>query len=147
MSSIQAHLDLRPSVRRLRRYRCTKADVRARRAVKQERGSACEVCNIALPLERLSIHHILETRIYPEFARERLNMIVLCSHCHSLVTHSEHFAGSTAMHFYSTLSGPIRQRHLPFLESAVPASSALISAFRSGDSLHWSDLAVTDLTR
>jgi len=107
----------------------------------------CELCGEAFPLEQLSIHHILETRIYPEFAREPLNMLVLCARCHSSVTHCEHFAGSTAMHFYSTLSAAVRLRHLPFLESAVPASAALISAFRLGDSMFWSDLAVRDLTR
>ncbi len=57
--------------------------------MKEERGSACEVCNIALPLEQLSVHHMLETRIYPEFAREPLNMIVLCSHCHSTLADAE----------------------------------------------------------
>jgi hypothetical protein len=121
--------------------------VQARRAVKKERGSVCEVCAVALPLEQLSVHHILETRIYPEFAREPLNMLMLCGRCHSSVTYSEHFAASTAMHFYSTLSAVVRQRHLPFLENTVPASAALISAFRSGDSMYWSDIAVEDLTR
>ena len=147
MSSVQSHLPLAPTVRRLRPYRCTRADVRARRAVKEERGSVCELCEVALALEQLSVHHILETRIYPEFAREPLNMLVLCGRCHSSVTRCEHFAGSTAIHFYSTLSATVRRRHLPFLEITVPASAALISAFRSGNSMYWSDLVVRDLTR
>jgi hypothetical protein len=54
------------------------------------------------------------------------------------------------VHGYALLlhaSAAIRQRHLPFLEIAVPNSAALISAFRSGDSMFWSNLAVRDLTR
>jgi hypothetical protein len=134
-----------PSIRRLQPYRCTRADTRVRRALKVERGSACEACGHAAPLEQLSVHHILETRIHPEFAREPLNMLVLCSRCHSSVTTSERFAASLVMHFYSSLPAAVRERHLPFV--SCYASETLCSAFRSGDSYFWSDRAVDDLTR
>src|SRR5437899_268075 len=124
-----------PSIRRLQPYRCTRADIRVGRALKLARGSMCEDCGHALPPEQLSMHHIFETRIHPEFAREPLNMLVLCSRCHSSVTASEGFAASVVMHFYSALPAPVRERHLPFV--SCHASDALCSAFRSGDTYFW----------
>ena len=147
VDSTEQNLRPEPTVRRLRSYRCTKADIRIRRAVKEERGSTCEACEGKFPLERLSVHHILETRIYPEFARQSLNMLVLCSKCHSSITNAEYFAASIAMHFYSTLSMAVRQRHLSFLESLDVVPPALLAAFRSGDSWYWNERAVDDLMR
>ena len=77
MSSAQSHLPLSSDVRRLQPYRCTRADARIRRAVKQERGSACESCGQSFALEQLCVHHIFETRTHPEFAREPTHMLVL----------------------------------------------------------------------
>jgi hypothetical protein len=138
-------LNAEPPIRHLRPYRCTSADIRLRRALKIERGVACEACTHSFALEQLSVHHILEARIYPEFAREPLNMIVLCSSCHSSVTAAERFAASVVMHFYSALPAAVRQRHLPFLTGR--ASDALCSAFQFGDEWFWNDRAVDDLTR
>lgn len=103
------------SIRRLVPYRCNKADARIRRAVKLERGPTCESCGRLFATEQLCVHHILETRIFPEHAREPLNMLVLCSRCHSSITASERYAASLVMHFYSALPAPIRQRNLVFL--------------------------------
>ena len=113
--------------------------------MKLERDSACEACGLAFALEQLCVHHILETRIFPEFAREPLNMIVLCFPCHSSITNSEGFAASIVMLFYSELPPAVRQRHLPFVSAY--GSPALASAFRLGDPYFWNDRAVDDLTR
>src|SRR4051794_35719621 len=103
MSDTQKQLELTPTIRRLRPYRCTDKDVRLRRAIKVERGATCESCNTTVPLERLSVHHILEARMYPEHARNPFNMLVLCSACHASVTAAERFAASLLLHFYSML--------------------------------------------
>jgi|GEM_PF-6220522 len=132
-------------IRQFRPYRCRQADIRIRRAVKVERGSTCEACGQASPIEQLCVHHILETRIYPEFAREPLNMLVLCRSCHSSMTSAEGFAASLVMQFYSGLSTVVRQRHLPFLSKH--ASPTLASAFQVGNVWFWNDRAVDDLTR
>lgn len=134
-----------PEIRRLRPYRCNAADTRIRRAVKLQRGSVCEACALPFALHQLCVHHILEARIYPEFARDPLNMLVLCSRCHSSVTKAERFAASLLLHFYSALPAAVRQRHLEFVTSH--ASARLSSAFRMGNADFWGDRAVDDLTR
>lgn len=136
---------LTSNIRKLQRYRSTRLDLRIRNEVKQERGGLCEACAISIPLAQLAVHHIFEARIYPELARERLNMLVLCARCHSRVTFAERFAGSTLLLFYSSLPILVRQRHLPFV--STHGSAALCSAFRDGDSESWNALAVKDLTR
>src|SRR5213079_725087 len=55
--STQSYLALTPTVRRLQPYRWARADVRVSRALKQERGSACEAWCEPLPLAQLSVHH------------------------------------------------------------------------------------------
>jgi len=132
-------------IRHLRPYRCTRAYNRIRRAVKADRGSTCEACAQPLSLDQLCVHHILETRIYPEFAREPVNMLVLCRACHLSVTRADQFASSLLMHFYSALPVVVRQHHLPFLSKH--ASPMLVSAFQLGNVWFWNDRAVEDLTR
>jgi hypothetical protein len=145
MSDAQSHLSLAPEVRRLRPYRRKRADVRIRRAVKLESGAKCEACSDAFALEQLFAHRIFETRSHPELARKPLNMLALCSRCHSSVTLSEHFAASMLIHFYSELPAAIRQRHHPFV--VIHGLPALCSAFRTGNNDDWNALAVRDFTR
>jgi hypothetical protein len=134
-------------VRQLRPYKIREGDRRFRRRVKQQRGCHCERCGFKAPLEKLSVHHILETRAYPEFAREALNVIVLCEPCHSTVTDAERFGISRLMLFYSKLNQVTRTRHLPFLERTLPPSSAAVTAFREGNSRYWNDRTVRDVCR
>jgi 5-methylcytosine-specific restriction endonuclease McrA len=131
----------------LKPYKVRPSDRKFRQRIKKERGCQCEICGTKAAAEELLIHHILEARIYPQFAREPLNVLVLCEPCHSGVTDAERFGTSTRMAFYSKLRKEIRERHLPFLERTLPASSAIITAFRAGNWLHWNDRAVRDLTR
>ena len=147
MSRAQIQLKLNPPLRRIEKYRPTKADARIRRAVKQGRGLICESCKAAFPAQQLAIHHIFETRIYPELAREPLNMIVLCPHCHSRITWGEGYSTSLALHFYAELSSDVRLRHIPFLVSQSRTPEALLAAFRSGNKEYWNSQAVRDLTR
>jgi hypothetical protein len=134
-------------VRKLQPYKCTNADKRIRREIKVERGLACERCHATSPAEKLAVHHILETRSFPEFAREPLNMIVLCSECHSEVTEAERFGTSMICRFYSSLPAKIRERYVVFLKKRLGASSAIVEAIRSGNSDYWNDKAVRDWTR
>ncbi|MEY2518843.1 MAG: hypothetical protein QOF24_602 [Verrucomicrobiota bacterium] len=107
VSGVQSHLPLGPTVRRLRPCRCTRADVRARRTVKQERGSMCELCDVPFPLEQLFVHHILETRIYPEFARGALEHA--CAMCAlSLLSHA--LRAFCRVHCYALLLDAFRNR-------------------------------------
>ncbi len=147
MNNFQMNLQLELSVRRIETYPCTDADRKLRRKLKRQRGLACEACQSSLPIEQLFAHHIFQTRIHPELAREPLNMIVLCTSCHSSVSNAEKIAGSAAIHFYSRLPVEVRRRHVPYVESKAHASSALISALRRGDELYWNDRAVRDLTK
>ena len=128
-------------------YKVTAADAKIRRKVKAERGSVCESCQVKLDLEKLHVHHILETRLYPELAREPLNMIVLCQSCHQEITDAERFATSLIMNFYSQLRSEIRQRHVPFLESVSDRSKLLPQVFREGGSDKWNAAAIRDITR
>ena len=145
--SPQTQPSLEPSVRVVQKYKCTKADARIRRTVKEQRGKRCECCSGSFLIQQLQVHHILETRIYPEHAREPFNMIVLCACCHSKITQAETFAAAAIMHFYSCLPAEIRQRHLSFLESAPHVPSEIVVAFRSGNATYWEDRLVRDLTR
>jgi hypothetical protein len=147
VTSDQLQFQLQPIRRRLEKYRCTKADVQFRCAVKRERGKMCEACSAQFPRQQLQIHHILETRIYPEFARERFNVLVLCSRCHSAITWAEAFSASAKLHFYSQLTPAVRNRHFVSLENTGQASPALLSAFRDGNSYFWGDRLVEDLIR
>jgi hypothetical protein len=147
MTGFQTHLDLKLSVCRLKGYECTKADSRIRQGLKTERGLVCEKCQVKLPVEELAIHHIIETRIHPEYAREPLNMIVLCPKCHSEVTEAERFGISSVCLFCSSLPAEIRERHVAFLERTAAASPEIVGAFRAGNSDYWNDRVVRDLTR
>lgn len=118
-----------------------------RRHVKEERGSRCEQCEREAPLEQLSVHHILETRLYPQFARDRRNVLVLCEKCHASVSEGERFGASMRAHFYSRLPGKIRERHVAFVESQIGPTSAVVCAFKFGNSDYWNGRTVDDLTR
>jgi hypothetical protein len=50
-------------------YKPNSRDQLFRRRVKQERGGKCETCGRKMRLEELCVHHILETRAYPQFDR------------------------------------------------------------------------------
>jgi len=135
------------SVRKIQPYKCTEADRKIRRGLKIERGLICENCQVKPPSEKLAVHHILETRCYPEYAREPLNMIVLCPKCHSEITNAERFGTSMICLFYSSLPAKIRERYVSFLAKELAASSAIVVAFQSGNFNHWNDKAIRDLTR
>jgi 5-methylcytosine-specific restriction endonuclease McrA len=135
------------NVRQISTYKLTDADRRVRKEVKQERGCTCEKCGQLRAPERLHIHHILETRIFPELAREPLNMLVLCERCHAQVSSGEAQAASCRVSFYATLRPEIRMHHSEFLRSTKVASAALLEVFQQGGSDYWNEKAVRDLTR
>ena len=135
------------AIRRIETYRCKTADRRIRSAVKETRGFVCERCRISFPADRLAVHHIFETRIYPELARDPLNMLILCAGCHSAVTAAERFAGSMLMRFYAALPRDIRERHLSYLQDRLHTAPTLLAAFRGGDVERWADRVIADLTR
>jgi hypothetical protein len=147
LNNLQNHPDSEIPIRRLRSYKCTKADLRKRRELKIERGLVCEKCQAKPPAEKLAVHHILETRSFPEFAREPLNIIVLCPKCHSDITEAERFGTSMVCHFYSSLPAKIRERHVAFLEKTAISSPTVVGAFRGGNSDYWDSQVVKDLTR
>jgi HNH endonuclease len=145
MNSAKSDSDIQ--MRRLQPYKCTNADRKLRKKLKIERGQICENCQAKPSSEKLAVHHILETRSFPEFAREPLNMIILCPKCHSDITGAERFGTSMICHFYSSLPVKIRERHVAFLERTVVSSPAIIGAFRDGNSDFWNNKAVKDWTR
>lgn len=128
-------------------YKPTSRDREFRRRVKQERGYQCEQCRRTTVPENLNVHHILETRVYPQFARERQNVLVLCERCHACCSQGESFGASMRAHFYARLPSKIRERHLAFIERQLGPSSALACAFKCGNADHWNSKTVDDLTR
>ncbi len=129
-------------------YRCKKSDTRFRQRIKREKGLTCEKCGYETDeMPELSVHHILETRIHPQYAREPLNVLVLCQGCHSEITSDEQFAPAARIAWYAGLSQACRLPKLTFLEKAVPYSTALLDAFRRGDVEYWSYRAVKEAAR
>jgi hypothetical protein len=129
-------------------YRCKKSDTRFRQRIKRERGLTCEKCGFATDeMPELSVHHILETRIYPQYAREPLNVLVLCQSCHSEITSNEQCAPVARIAWYAGLSQECRLPMLAFLEKAVPSSTALHDAFRRGGVEYWNYQAIKEATR
>lgn len=51
---------------------------------------ACEKCGAT---EKLLVHHILIRRLYPEYALDPRNLIVLCPKCHNFKRGSAHKDG------------------------------------------------------
>jgi hypothetical protein len=128
-------------------YKPNSRDKVFRRRLKQERGGKCERCGRKASSEKLCVHHILETRAFPQFAREKRNALVLCERCHASVSQGESFGTSMLALFYAQLPSDIRARHLPFLQAQLDPSSALVSAFKHGNSDYWNSKTVRDLTR
>jgi hypothetical protein len=128
-------------------YRQRTGDRRFKQRVKRARGNRCESCGRTLPAEALHIHHILVTSMYPRFARDEGNVLILCQRCHCSVTDGEQQGASIRAYFYSTLPAAVRARHCAFLENIGIASPALLSAFRYGDPAYWNERAVRDSTR
>ncbi len=93
------------------------------------------------------MHHILESRIYPEFAREPLNVLILCEHCHGEVARAEHEGAAARLWFYASLKFEIRSRHIGFLESVLGPAQPLVDAFSIGNAEDWNTVRVRDLTR
>jgi hypothetical protein len=136
-----------PSIRRIQTYKPNDRDRAFRKRLKKERGAHCECCGHGFSLEDLQCHHILETRVFPEFAREKLNVLVLCQQCHGNASETEALSGSCRALFYASLPGPVRARHLPWLSQVKDAGPAVLDAFSTGDHERWNEKAVGDLTR
>lgn len=132
---------------RVQPYQPGRADARFKQRIKQKRSNHCEQCERSLPGHRLHVHHILLTSIYPQFACEEGNVLILCPDCHSAVSQSEKEGAAFRAYFYSTLPYAVRMRHLPFLETTGCASPSLIAAFRSAKTEHWHEQAFRDWTR
>lgn len=129
-------------------YRCTKADTRFRQRIKRERGLRCEKCGFETDeMPELSVHHILETRIHPQYAREPLNVLVLCQSCHSEITSNEQCTPVARIAWYAGLSEACRLPKLAFLEEAVPYSPGLLDAFRRGGVEYWNQQAFNEAIR
>ena len=133
-------------VRLVKTYKPTKADQRFRQKIKQDRGCACEACGKSDSPEKLLAHHILETRIFPEHARNPDNVLIVCIECHGEISSAEKAFPSMVARFYSKLPLPIRQRHMSFLKQHSK-SKALLDAFSNGDYTFWNGKAINDLTR
>lgn len=65
-------------IRKVTTYKRTKSFARWCRRVKSLSRGACERCGGTCGPDHLTVHHILESRIYPEFARESCNILLLC---------------------------------------------------------------------
>lgn len=128
-------------------YRQRTGDRRFKQRVKRARGNRCESCGRTLPAEALHVHHILVTSMYPQYARDKRNVLILCQGCHSSFTDGEQQGASVRAYFYSTLPTAVRARHCSFLESTGIASPALLNAFRYGDPSYWNERVIRDLTR
>jgi hypothetical protein len=102
---------------------------------------------MSFPSHKLHVHHILLTSIYPQFAREECNVLILCPDCHNAVSRSEANGASFRAYFYSNLPHAVRMSHLAFLESAGCASPSLIAAFRWAKAEYWHEQAFHDWTR
>jgi len=143
----QTHImPLMNQVRLVKTYKPTKADQKLRQRIKQDRGCVCEACGKADLPEKLIAHHILETRIFPEHARNPDNVLILCIECHGEISGAEKAFSSLVACFYSKLPLAIRQRHLPFLKQ-YSESKSLLDAFSHGNFEFWNGKAVNDLTR
>mgnify|MGYP002400817067 CR=1 FL=1 len=147
-SAIHEPEEPRPIIR-VQPYQPGRSDRRFKQRIKESRGHQCEQCGRRLPGQSLHVHHILLTSIYPQFAREDGNVLILCSACHSAVSRSETEGASFRAYFYSTLPYAIRMQHLPFLESTGFASEALAllaaSIWTQAD--YWNDQPTSDYTR
>ena len=104
-----------PSVIRIQPYPQRSGDRRFRQRVKRVRGSRCESCGQNLLADDLHVHHILLTSMYPQYARDEGNVLVLCSSCHASVTEGEQ-QGASVVERRVNLS-LITQEPLPFLVS------------------------------
>ena len=115
MAEIQREFVFEKPVRKVQPYKTTNADRRIRKQIKISRGLYCVQCRKTFGCEELVVHHILETRIFPEYARSDHNMMVLCRKCHSGVTVSEGLAGAALLAFYAGLEKSVRDFHVPFV--------------------------------
>lgn len=52
-----------------------------RREIKLLYGNKCQLCNSS---KNLQVHHIISIDVLPELRLDNNNLILLCSHCHSL---------------------------------------------------------------
>jgi len=86
--------------------------------IRAERGNKCERCGIES--NELEIHHRLEKYIYPMFAFDADNALVLCKECHSLATSVQTNHPDFSNDFYSMLPASVQKRLNAFLERAKP---------------------------
>jgi hypothetical protein len=135
------------AIRRIATYKRTKGHARWCRKVKERAGAVCERRGGRCGAEHLTVHHILESRIYPEFARESLNVLILCEYCHGEIARAEHEGTTARLWFYASLPPQVRTRHVPFLEQVLGPEQPLVAALRAGNSDYWNSLRVRDLTR
>ncbi len=134
-------------IRKVATYKRTKSFARWCRKVKSLSRGACERCGGTCGPDHLTVHHILESRIYPEFARESCNILLLCVTCHGEISRAEHEGAAARLWFYSSLPAEIREQHIPFFERVLGPQSPLVSALRAGNSEYWNAARVRDLTR
>jgi hypothetical protein len=86
--------------------------------IREERGNKCECCGIES--NETEVHHRLEKYIYPIFAFEPDNVIVLCKECHSLATQVQRTHPDFSNDFYSKMPINVQKRLNAFLERAKP---------------------------
>jgi hypothetical protein len=133
-------------VRKVATYKRTKSFIRWCREIKKLSGGVCERCGGKCALDHLTVHHILESRIYPEFARESCNVLFLCVKCHGEITRAEHEGAAARLWFYSSLPAEIREQHIPFFEHVLGPESSLVAVLRAGNSEYWHGVRVRDFT-
>ena len=115
-------------------YRIARSDQRFRQRIRRERGNRCERCGATGEKAGIQCHHVLEARVYPEFAREPANVIVVCEPCHSMVTSATHaevwehdFRTKSILEFYGGLPAEVGRRVATFLEKNAPQLGGIIS--------------------
>jgi hypothetical protein len=124
-------------IRKVATYKRTKSFARWCRKAKNLSRGACERCGGVCGPAHLTVHHILESRIYPEYARESGNVLLLCVTCHGEISRAEHEGIAAWLWFYSSLPEEIRKQHVPFFEHVLGLESSLVAALRAGNSEYW----------
>jgi hypothetical protein len=107
-------------------YRITGADQKFRQRIRQERGNKCERCGASGEKVDIQCHLMLDARVYPQFAKEPANVIVVCERCQSLVASAQVWERQLIQEFYGGLPAEVRRRVVEFLEEKAPQLRGII---------------------
>jgi len=103
------------------------------RKVRLARGNVCENCGAAPEQCQIESHHILDYHVFPQYAKDEENIIVVCQRCHPVSRYNSPDLLGESMLDHARLKPELRERIASYVLRKEPRLSAFAETVRRGE--------------